>query len=49
MEEQQAGNEPVESQAGAELKRPDEAITDLEPEEQAADNVRGGNYFLKNS
>jgi hypothetical protein len=50
MEEQQAGNEPVESQpADAELKRPDEAITDLEPEEQAADNVRGGNYFLKNS
>jgi hypothetical protein len=35
MEEQPAGNEP-------ELKRPDEAIKDLELEEQAAEDVRGG-------
>lgn len=48
MEEQQAGNEPVESEpADLELKRPDEAIKDLEPEEQAAEDVRGGTYQWK--
>jgi len=43
MEEQPAGVEPTESElAEPELKRPDEVIKDLEPEEQAAEDVRGG-------
>ena len=43
MEVQQAGNEPVEGHpADPELKRPDEAIVDLESREQAAGDVRGG-------
>jgi hypothetical protein len=43
MEEQQAGIEPTESEiADPELKRPEEAIKDLEPEEQAAEDVTGG-------
>jgi hypothetical protein len=50
MEEQRAGNEPAESElTDPDLKRPDEAIKDLEPEEQAAEDVRGGavDMFLK--
>ena len=50
MEEQPAGNEPADGElAEPELKRPDEAIKDLEPEEQAAEDVRGGavDMFLK--
>lgn len=43
MEVQRAGNEPEESElADPELKRPDEAIKDLEPDEQAAEDVTGG-------
>jgi len=42
MEEQQASSDP-------ELKRPDEAIKDLEPEELLAEDVRGGaSSFIKN-
>jgi len=42
-EEQRAGNEPTEDElAGPELKHPDDAIKDLEPEEQAAEDVKGG-------
>jgi hypothetical protein len=43
MEEQPAGNGPADGEvADPELKRPDEEIKDLEPEEQAAEAVTGG-------
>jgi hypothetical protein len=43
MEEQPAGNGPAEGEvADPEQKRPDEAIKDLEPDEQAAEDVTGG-------
>ena len=49
MAEQRKGNAPAESQsADPQLKRPDEAIKDLEPEEQAAEHVKGGGIsYLK--
>ena len=48
-EEQRAGNEPTENElASPELKHPDEAIKDLEPEEQVAEDITGGSHsFLK--
>jgi hypothetical protein len=43
MEEQPAGNGPADGEvADPELKPPDEAIKDLEPDEQAAEDVTGG-------
>ena len=43
MEERSAGNGPAEGEvADPGLKRPDEAIKDLEPDEQAAEDVTGG-------
>ena len=43
MEEQPAGNGPADGEvADPELKRPDEAIEDLEPDEQTAEDVTGG-------
>jgi hypothetical protein len=50
MEERQPVNEPAENEpADAELKRPEEAIKDLEPDEQAAEDVTGGgsDMFMK--
>ena len=50
MEEQLPGNEPESGLADLEMKRPDEAIKDLEPDEQEAEDVTGGargDYFLK--
>ena len=44
IDDQKRQEEPTKD---AELKRPEEAIDDLEPDERDRENVKGGGYYLK--
>lgn len=41
MDEQKRHDEPA---TDAKLKRPEEAIEDLEPDERDSENIKGGDY-----